>query len=244
MVAADVMNTTPVMVTEDTPVLEVVSLLLDLQISAVPVLNSEGKMTGIITEGNLLRRSELGTEIKHSHWMELLLSSGKLARDFIQSHALYACNVMTPVPLTVKPQTSLVEIINLMENHRIKCVPVINGEKLAGIITQVDILKALRNMLEHQPVMNVTSYIKDDQSLEQSIVEKIERQPWVTQNSICIQVSQGEVTISGTIFSENLRKALMTLLEGFVDRRAIRDHLIFYQPTIGLIITPETKEQK
>lgn len=71
MIAADVMTTEPVTVNEDTPIIEIVSLLLNLQISGLPILNSDGKLAGIVTEGDLLRRSELGTEIKRPQWKEL-----------------------------------------------------------------------------------------------------------------------------------------------------------------------------
>ncbi|HGK3966192.1 TPA: CBS domain-containing protein [Klebsiella pneumoniae] len=239
MVAADIMNISPFMVTEDTSVLEVVSILLDLQISALLVLNMEGEMTGIITEGNLLRRSELGTEIRHSHWMELLLTSGKLARDYIQNHALYAGDVMTSVPLTVEPQTALIDIIDAMEKYRVKCVPVVREGRVAGVITQVDILKALSSILKYTPTIKVKMDKNNDKLLKESIVEEMSLHSWVPKNSIRIEVRQGGVDIYGTIFSESLRKALITLIEQFVQRQNIRDHLIFYESITNLIITAE-----
>ncbi|MBV8041534.1 CBS domain-containing protein [Pluralibacter sp.] len=240
MIAADVMTTAPVTVNEDTPILEVVSLLLNLQISGLPVLDGNGKMTGIVTEGDLLRRSELGTEIKRPHWKELFLSPGKLARDYVQSHARYAGEVMTPSPLTVGPEMPLDEVISLMETYGIKRMPVVDDAQLVGIITRVDILKALRTLLIHNrsPGNAVANKINDE-TMKQKIIDAMERESWAPKNNLRITVTHGVVDIYGTILDEDLRAAIITLVEEVTETRDIRDHLVFIEPITGLYITPQ-----
>lgn len=239
MKAADIMTKTPITVNEDTPIIEVVSLLLNLRISGLPVLDAHGKMTGIVTEGDLLRRSELGTEIKRPHWQSLFLNPGKLARDYIQSHALYTGEIMTKTPLTVGPDTPLDEVISLMENYSVKRVPVTEEGELIGIITRVDILKTLRGILEKQRHPDqVLENTLDDESLKNKILDKLARQSWAPQNNIRVAVNQGVVDLYGTIHNEDLRSALITLVEQAIKSKQVRDHLVYIDPITGLYITP------
>lgn len=237
MIAANVMTIAPVTVHENTPILEVVSLLLNLKISGLPVLDADGKMVGIVTEGDLLRRSELGTEIKRPHWKELFLSPGKLAQDYVQSHACYAGEVMTARPLTVSPETPLDEVISLMESNNIKRVPVVKADKLVGIITRVDILKALRTILvRDRTPENADGKAVDDDSIKNEIINRIYSQPWAPRSSIRVTVTHGVVDIYGAILDENLRTALITLIEEVTGNGDIRDHLVFIEPITGLYI--------
>ncbi|EBU1124676.1 hypothetical protein CE665_26160 [Salmonella enterica subsp. enterica serovar Poona] len=245
MIAADIMTAPPITVHESTPVFEVVSKLLDLHISGLPVIDAEGQMIGIVTEGDLLRRSELGTGIKHPHWKEFFLNPGTLARDYIQSHARYAGEVMTPDPLTVTPDMPLDEIIGLMENNGIKRVPVVDvNDNLTGIITRVDILKALRTILkQNSNPDNARKLRGEDESVRKEILDKISHQSWAPRNTIRITVTNGFIDIYGTILNENIRQALIVLIEETTDSRYIRDHMVFIEPVTGLYITPDNKKQ-
>lgn len=239
MLAANVMSINPITVNEDTPILEVVSLLTSLKIGGLPVLDDTGVIVGIITESDLMRRSELGTEIKHPYWKEIFLSPGTLAKEYTKSHACYAKEVMTFKPLTVELNTPIDEVINLMEINNIKRVPVIDLGRLVGIITRADILKALRAILtrnreqkkRHQGVVT-------DESISVEISERIYNQPWAPRSRIRISVEDGTVHIYGTILDENLRSAIITLIEEVTGSQNINDHLIFIEPITGLYIEP------
>ncbi|WP_033135688.1 CBS domain-containing protein [Aeromonas finlandensis] len=232
MIAENVMTTAPVTVNEHTPILEVVSLLLNLKISGLPVLNGDGVMVGIVTEGDLLRRSELGTEIKRPHWKELFYSPGELAKEYVQSHACYANEVMTTKPLTVTPEMPLDEVISLMESNKIKRVPVVREGKLVGIITRADILKALRTILvrDHSPEH------ADDYHIKKEIIHRIHNQHWAPKSRIRVNVTNGVVEIYGTILDENLRTALITLIEEVTGNCDVQDHLVFVEPITGLFL--------
>ena len=124
MKAADIMTPRVISVTPDVSVAEIARLLLDNRISAVPVVDRDGRLVGVVSEGDLMRRAETGTERHRSWWLRAFGDSSTLASDYVRSHALRASDVMTRDVVTVAPDMPLREIANLLEKHRIKRVPV------------------------------------------------------------------------------------------------------------------------
>lgn len=109
MKAADVMTLKVVTAKPETSVEEAVYLMLLHRISGLPVFDGAGTVAGIITEGDLLRRSEIGTERRVSHWLELLIAPGRLAQEYVRSHARKVGEVMTREVVSVAPDTPLAE---------------------------------------------------------------------------------------------------------------------------------------
>lgn len=143
MEARDVMTEDVVSVRDDASVESIARLLLERRISAVPVTDAAGGLVGIVSEGDLMRRAEAGTEARTSWWLELLQGADEHARQYVKSHGLLARDVMTPDPLTVSESTPLENVASLLEQNRIKRVPVMRGEKLVGILSRADLLHAL-----------------------------------------------------------------------------------------------------
>ena len=110
-------------------------MMLQYDISGLPVVNSKGELVGIITEGDFLRRAEFGTEHNRGRWIKYVADIGPLAAEYARSHGRKVSGVMTKHVVTVTEDTSLEEVVQLMEDHRIKRVPVLRGEKLVGIVT-------------------------------------------------------------------------------------------------------------
>lgn len=142
---------------------------------------------------------------------------------------------MTTRPFTVSPETPLDEVISLMESNNIKRVPVVKADKLVGIITRVDILKALRTILVRDPESADEKNVDDD-SMKKEIIERIRSQPWAPKSNIRITVKNGVVDIGGAIWDENIRAALITLIEEVTGNGDVRDHLVFIEPTTGFCI--------
>src|SRR5581483_8196852 len=111
---------------------QVADILLARCISAVPVVSQSGELLGIISEGDLMRRSETDTERRQSWWLELVASSEASATDFVRSHADKVADVMTRKVVTAEPDTSLAEIAALLERNHIKRVPVVKNGKVVG----------------------------------------------------------------------------------------------------------------
>jgi len=143
MKTKDVMSGHVVSVREDASVAGIARLLLERRISAVPVVGAGGRLLGIVSESDLMRRPESGTERRPARWLELLQGPTEHAVRYLKSHGLAARDVMTPKPLTVSENTPLEKVAALLEQNRIKRVPVVRGGKLVGIVSRADLLRAL-----------------------------------------------------------------------------------------------------
>ena len=132
MKAKDVMTANVISITPEASVLDALRLTLQHQISGLPVVDRNGGLVGIVTEGDFLRRTETGTERKRPRWLEFLVGPGTLARDYVRSHARRVNEVMTCDVETVTEEAQLGDIVNLMEKRRIKRVPVLRDDRLVG----------------------------------------------------------------------------------------------------------------
>src|SRR5437016_10449224 len=143
MRAADVMTTDVVAVGPDARVVEVAETLLASRISAVPVIGEGGELVGIVSEGDLMRRSETGTERRRAWWLEALVGRTTLANDYVQANAQKVADIMTRNVVTATPDTPLGEIAALLERHHIKRVPIVRDGKILGIVSRANLIQAL-----------------------------------------------------------------------------------------------------
>lgn len=143
MKAKDVMTKPVIAVGPDANVQEIARLLLKHRISAVPVADDRGRVIGMVSEGDLMRRPESRTQGRVSWWLDLLGGPEERAHAYLKSHGLTARDVMTRKVISVAETTSLEEIATLLERHRIKRVPVLRGGKLHGIVSRANLLHGL-----------------------------------------------------------------------------------------------------
>src|SRR5574338_371038 len=143
MQAKDVMTTRLATVAPDATVREIANLLLERRISAVPVVDSDGRLKGIVSEGDLIRRPELGTLRHRSWWLSLLSNAEEDAISYVKTHGGHARDVMTPEVITVDETAPLEQIADTLEKHGIKRVPVLGKGKLVGIVSRADLLRGL-----------------------------------------------------------------------------------------------------
>jgi CBS domain-containing protein len=143
MKAADVMVSRVVTVAPETSVQEVAGILLANRISAVPVVDDSGALVGIVSEGDLIHRVEVGTERQYSWWLKLVGDPGTFARDYVKAHAKRAADVMTKHVVTASSEMPLAERAGLLERHRIKRVPIVDNGKLVGIVSRANLVQAL-----------------------------------------------------------------------------------------------------
>ncbi len=146
MKAEDVMTRDVISVVPDATVLEAARLMLQHHISGLPVVDEGGKLVGVLSEGDFLRRRETRTEHKRSRWLEFLMGPGRIAAEYSHSHGSKVSEVMTTDVQTVADDTPLEEIVELMERKRIKRVPVLCGEQLVGIVTRSNLMHAMVSM--------------------------------------------------------------------------------------------------
>src|SRR4051794_14625180 len=187
MKAADVMVTNVITVGPDAQVQDVAGILLANRISAVPVVDKAGKLLGIISEGDLLRRPETGTERRRSWWLESLTATETLAAEFVRSHSRRVTDVMTRKVVSGKPDTPLGEIAALLEKNRIKRVPIVDGGKVVGIVSRANIVQALASE-GRSPATT-----PDDATLRNKVIAQLKATPRVSPSLLNVIVHGGTV---------------------------------------------------
>ncbi len=221
MKAQDVMTSPPITVTPDTPVIDVAALLIDRHISAVPVVDASGRAVGIVSEGDLLRRGEIGTERQRSQWLELLLDRSVQAADFSKAHGLFARDVMTREVISVSPDTDLGEIARILEQRRIKRVPVVRDGVPVGIVSRANLLRGLvASTRGASPPKS-----GGDLELRTALEDRLRGEPWIDLSRLNIVVSEGVVHLWGIVRSEEQRRALKIAAESISGVRGVEDHL-------------------
>ncbi len=238
MRAEDIMTRQVVTIAPETTVEEAARLMLDRRISGLPVIDKSGALVGLVTEGDLLRRAETGTDRQHSAWLSLLLGPGRLARDYVQEHGRQCHEVMTRRVFSVAPETRLAEVVREMERHRIKRLPVVKDDRLVGIVSRANLLKALADTLS-APTPRATG----DAAMRKRVLAEIDKQPWTPRASLDVAVTDAVVTLRGTIIDEREREALRVLAENVPGVKAVRDELTWVEPVSGMIIPPPNEEK-
>lgn len=208
MRAQDVMTTKVVSVSPTATVEDIARLLIRHRISAVPVLDEDGMLVGIVSEGDLMRRPEARTSRRPSWWLTLVASRESLAADYVKQHGVRATDVMTPRVISVQEDTPVAEIATLLDRKRIKRVPVLRGTKLVGIVSRANLIQALAN-----GAMSSRAIIVDDRTIETYIRDAMRREPWTESTTISVAVSDGMVIYRGIVRAENQRRALRVLAE-------------------------------
>jgi CBS domain-containing protein len=220
MKAADIMISNVITVTADSDVVEVAKTLLSNRISGVPVIDKSGRIVGIVSEGDLLRRAEVGTERHRSWWLQLLTSKETLAQDFVQSHGRKVGDVMTRGVVTVAPDTPLSDVATALEKHGIKRVPVVKDGKLVGIVSRANLLQALASMRKDVQPGKV-----DDATLRDRVVANLDRQPWTWPALINVIVRDENVELWGLVNSETEKNAVRIAAEGVAGVKSVSDNL-------------------
>jgi CBS-domain-containing membrane protein len=207
--------------------------MLDHQVSGLPVVDDGGKLVGIVTEGDLLRRSETGTERHRPRWLEILMGPGRIAGEYVRTHGRRVEDVMTGDIVSVTEDTPLDEVVRLMERHRIKRLPVMDGDLPIGILSRADLLRALARALEEKAAVS-----HDDDEILKRILGKLGKAAWVPRDGIEITVKNGVVDLNGVILEEKEREALRVVAENTPGVIAVEDHLVWVEPVSGTVIEP------
>jgi CBS domain-containing protein len=237
MRASDVMRTEVQTCSPDSTIGEAIRLMLDKGISGLPVVDAAGTLVGIVTEGDFLRRAELGTERHRPRWLELLASPGRLAADYVQAHGRRVAEVMTPEVAAVAEDTPLAEVVRLMERRHVKRLPVLRDGRLVGLVARADLLRALAGAAAPG------SAAAGDDAIRTAVLAALAGQPWAPADGSRVEVADGVVRIAGVVFDEAQRTAIRVAIENVPGVKGIRDDLIWVEPMSGMVIEapPEAK---
>jgi len=241
MKAADVMTARVISVTPNASVLECVRLMLQHRSSGLPVINAAGTLVGIVTEGDFLRRVEAGTERKRPRWLEFIAGPGRLADEYVHSHGRKVAEVMTPDPITIREDTPVEQIVRLMEERRIKRLPVMRAEKVVGVVSRANLLHALAIVGRDAAPM-----AKDDQAIRARVLADLAKQPWAPRDLIDVTVRNGVVELSGVVTADHQREAATVVAENTPGAKKVINHIAWIEPTSGMVMyqAPEDQEPK
>jgi len=238
MQAAEIMNRRPITVDAEATIAEAARLMLRHRISGLPVTGPDGTVVGMLTEGDLLRRAETGTARRRPHWLELLIGPGRLADDYVAAHARRVNEAMTAGVVSIGPREPLEAVVRLMERHRVKRLPVIDEKRrLVGIVSRADLVRALANKLA-QAAATEAEVPASDGEIRERIAAIVAKEPWGPRFSINIAVADGVVDLYGTVTDERERTAARVAAETVPGVKAVRDHLVWIEPTSGIAIPP------
>jgi CBS domain-containing protein len=221
MKAQDVMVRDVVTVGPDTNVTEAVALLVEHDISALPVIDADGDLIGILSEADLLERGELGAERQHPWWIETLMPASTLAAEFAKAHGKKVAEVMSTRVITAHEDTPVSEIAALLERHRIKRVPIVSDGKVIGIVSRSNLIQALASSKPAAEPITET-----DHEIRLELLDRLGKQKWTDFGGRNIIVHDGVVHLWGLVGSESERKALTALAHGVPGVADVADEMI------------------
>jgi CBS domain-containing protein len=222
MNASAIMVSDVITVKPDDTVQDVAGILLANRISAVPVVDDSGQILGIVSEGDLLRRTENRTAHERPWWLKLLMGRELLAAEFVKESGRTVADVMTCEVISAGPDTPVADIATLLERHRIKRVPVVQNGKIVGIVSRANLIQALAvrrdKLLEPQTVA--------DAELRDKLVSRLKAEPWVRPSLVNVTVTDGTVDLWGIVDSPIEKQALRVAVEVTPGVKAVNDNVL------------------
>lgn len=231
MFVSEIMTSPVLFTAPQASIAEAARIMLNGRISGLPVVSADKGLVGVVTEGDFLRRDELGTTRKRPRWLEFFVSSGKKAAEYVETHGRRVEDVMSPQPVTTGPDASLEDLIDLMASRKIKRVPVVDKGRLVGVVARSDVMRAVLRTL---PATSAAA--GDDERIRTLILAELARHSWST--GIRVTVAHGAAELSGVIFDERAREAARVAAENVPGVTQVVDDLCWIDPSSGMYLLP------
>jgi CBS-domain-containing membrane protein len=208
--------------------------MLRKHVSGLPVVDAAGKLVGIVSEGDFIRRSEIGTQRKRGRFLKFILGTGKSATEFVHEHGRKVADIMTSEPFTITEDTALEEIVALMERNNVKRLPVTRGDKIVGIVSRANLLQAVASLARQIPDPTA-----DDDHIRSRVIDALEKTDWCP-FGLSVIVRDGTVHLSGVITEERSRLAAIVVAENVTGVNRVHDHLCWVDAMSGMYLnSPE-----
>ena len=220
MKARDVMTLGVYTVKPTTSVKDVARLFMERRISAVPVVDDQGKIVGIVSEGDLLHRSEISTQRRHPWWLDLMVRDEVLdAEEYIKARAKQVADIMTRNVITAETDTPLQEIAEILAKYTIKRVPIVRDGRLVGIVSRANLVQAIATSGSDLDVP------LSDTTIREQLLTHLNKEDWAHTALLNVTVNGGVVDLWGFIESDTERKAIRIAAEATPGVRAVNDHM-------------------
>lgn len=237
MRAHQIMTKSVISVTPDTSIVEAANIMLRRHVSGLPVIDAAGKLLGIVSEGDFIRRSEIGTQRERGRWLKFLLGPGKSAGDFVHEHGRKVSEIMVSPPLTITEDAALSEIVDIMERNNVKRLPVMRDGKVVGVVSRANLLHAVASLAREVPDPTA-----DDDHIRSRIIAAMEKYDWCP-FGLNVIVRDGLVHLSGVISDESARQAAIVVAENTEGVKKVHDHLCWVDTLSGMYLnSPEDDE--
>jgi CBS domain-containing protein len=234
MRAHQIMTRPVISVTPETTIVDAANTMLQKHVSGLPVVDAAGKLVGIISEGDFIRRSEIGTQRKRGRFLKFILGPGQEAIDFVREHGRKIAEIMTPEPVTIGEDTPLEEIVRLMEKNNVKRLPVTRGDKIVGIVSRSNLLQAVASVAREIPDPTA-----DDDHIRNRVIDALAKNDWCP-FGLSVIVRDGIVHLSGVITEERSRQAAIVAAENVTGVNKVHDHLCWVDTMSGMYLnSPE-----
>jgi CBS domain-containing protein len=220
MKARDVMVSPVITVSQSCTVREAARTFVEHRISGAPVVNEHGEIVGIVSESDLMHRSEAGTERTYSWWLRALIAEEALAADYIKAHSCSVADVMTRRVITAEPDAPLGDIATVLEKNSIKRVPIVENGRLVGIVSRANLVQAVASARADLDVA------PSDAAIRAKLLAHLKSQAWAHTGLLNITVTDGVVDLWGITSSDIERKAIRVAAECAPGVHAVNDHLV------------------
>lgn len=231
MLASDIMSRDPVVISSASRIENAISVMVEKKLSGLPVVDGEGQLVGILTEGDLLRRAEIGTgEPKRCWFNDLLLGPVRSVEDYMKMNSRHVEDVMTKGVKSVSESDKLGDVVELMQKAKVKRLPVVRNGKVVGLISRFDVMKALNAALakEGRP--------ESDEAIESRLRAALKLEPWFEPLTVKIGVRHGIVTLSGTVTHWGAMDAMRVAAENLPGVQGIVNRVVVIDPVTTMSV--------
>jgi len=236
MQVKDIMTINVISIGADEAIVKAAGLMLQNRISGLPVIDKEGELVGMVTEGDFLRRGELGTQRRRPKWLEFIVGPGKLAEEYVRTSGRKVEDVMTPDPWTVRDDDSLETVVEMMERHHVKRLPVTRGGRMVGIVSRANLLHALATYASDLPAP-----AGGDSAIRANILAAFAKQDWAPRVNVIVK--DGVAELRGVVTDDRERQGLVVAAENVAGVKKVHDHLVWVEPISGLAF-PSAEDEK
>jgi len=227
----DVMTRNVISVGPDESIMKAARLMLQNRISGLPVIDKDGGLMGIVTEGDFLRRGELGTQRRRPKWLEFIVGPGRLAEEYVHSAGRKVDEIMTTDPVTASEDDTLEKVVEVMERRHVKRLPVAKNGRVIGIVSRANLMHALASFARDEGQRAQP----DDSQIRDNILAELDRQNWAPR--VNVVVKKGAAELWGVITDDRERKAVIVAVENVPGVEQVHDHLVWVEPMSGIAFT-------
>jgi CBS domain-containing protein len=231
MNAGDVMTQSTVTVDPNDTIMHAIQLMLKRRISGLPVVDNTGALVGILTEGDLLRRAELGTQKRRPRWIEFLIGPGRLADEYVGACGRKVHEVMTAPVHTVTEDVPLTDVVKIMESRQVNRLPVVRDNQVIGILSRANLLRALASIGRDTTPANLT-----DATVRRHLLAELAKQNWAPTALVDVIVRNGVAHLWGTLTDERQRQGIRVVAENTSGVKRVEDHLVWIEPMSGIVM--------